>query len=60
MGDKAATSQNASPTTTSVHIPHKQPVMVGYNRTPPIVLEQSWSNASICRPLSIPCLSRPL
>ena len=34
MGNKAVTSQNTSPTTTSVRIPHKQPVKVGYNRTP--------------------------
>src|ERR1035437_7079915 len=34
MGDNALTSENASPTTTYVRIPHKQPVIVGHNRTP--------------------------
>ena len=34
MGDNALTSENASPTITYVRIPHKQPVIVGHNRTP--------------------------
>ena len=31
---KSVSSQNASPPTTSVRIPHKQPVIAGDNRTP--------------------------
>jgi len=34
MGDKAVTSEYASPTTTSVRIPHKQLVAANYTRTP--------------------------
>ena len=34
MGDSALTSENASPTTTYVRIPHKQPVTTDDSRTP--------------------------
>jgi len=34
MGDNALTSENASPPTTYVRIPHKQPTTADCNRTP--------------------------